>query len=270
MKDITHIFIDVDGTIVKHDQSIHPKTKDAIALAKEAGINIWLATGRPVHELDPLLQTLNIDHVIGYNGAYARKNQTVIYEKHMDETLVDYFIDTVEKSEQELVLYSDTHNLFSSFKPSFVQRFIDHFGITLNKRYTPEARAHIYGMTLLNCQDTDLSRYQKEANLFFSQVNVTGMTDHYDVIQQDVNKGKAIEAVLKAENTPHSKAVAIGDGMNDKDMLKTAGIGIAMGNAHPDLLTYADYTTKTVDEGGLYDAFIYLGIIPNKELNTSK
>lgn len=267
MTEITHVFIDVDGTIVQHDQSIHPKTKEAISLAQEAGINIWLATGRPVHELDPLLQTLNIHHVIGYNGAYARKNHTVIYEKHMDEDLVDYFVDTVKKNEQELVLYSDTHNLFSSFKPSYVQKFIDHFGITLNERYTTKARARIYGMTLLNCKDEDLARYQKDVSLYFSQVNVTGMTNHYDVIQQGINKGTAIDAVLKAEHIPHAHAAAIGDGMNDKDMLETVGVGIAMGNAHPDLLAYADYTTKTVDEGGLYDAFSYLGIIPHAKTN---
>lgn len=261
MTQITHIFIDVDGTIVRHDQSIHQKTKAAIKAAKAKGIELWLATGRPVHELKPLLNELEINNVVGYNGAYARKGDTVLYEQHMHPHVVDQFIKTAKLHHQEIVLYSDTHNLFTSLEPDFVQGFIEHFGIQRNALYTDDQQEHIYGMTLMNCPKDNIHLYQTDDTLFFSEVHVEGMTNHYDIIQQNVNKGKAIEAVIKHEGSTMAHAAAIGDGMNDKEMLKLAGVGIAMGNAHPDLIAYSDYQTTSVDEGGLYDALIYLGII---------
>ncbi len=261
MTQITHIFIDVDGTIVRHDQSIHQKTKAALEAAKTQGIELWLATGRPVHELKPLMDELGITNVVGYNGAYARKGDTVLYEQHMAEHVVDEFIQTAKAHHQEIVLYSDTHNLFTSLEPDFVQGFIQHFGIQYNALYTDDQKGHIYGMTLMNCPKENIPLYQKDTTLFFSEVHVEGMTNHYDIIQQHVNKGKAIEAVIKQEGLSMGDVAAIGDGMNDKEMLKLAGTGIAMGNAHPDLIAYSDYQTTSVDEGGLYDAFIYLGII---------
>jgi|GEM_PF-1075478 len=261
MTQITHIFIDVDGTIVRHDQSIHQKTIAAIEAAKAKGIELWLATGRPVHELKPLMDKLGITNVIGYNGAYARKGDTVLYEQHMAEDVVDDFIQTAKAHDQEIVLYSDTHNLFTSLEPDYVQGFIQHFGIQYNALYTNDKKGHIYGMTLMNCPKDNIPLYQKDATLFFSEVHVEGLTDHYDIIQQAVNKGKAIEAVMNEEKQTLEHVVAIGDGMNDKEMLKLAGAGIAMGNAHPDLIAYSDYQTTSVDEGGLYDALTYLGII---------
>ncbi|GEM03613.1 phosphatase [Halolactibacillus miurensis] len=261
MTQITHLFIDVDGTIVRHDQSIHSKTIAALKAAKAKGVELWLATGRPVHELKPLMDTLGITNVVGYNGAYARKGDRVLYEQHMNEQVVDDLIQTAQAHNQEIVLYSDTHNLFTSFEPDFVQTFIQHFGIVYNALYTDDQKSHIYGMTLMNCPKDNIYLYQKDETLFFSEVHVEGMTNHYDIIQQAVNKGKAIEAIVKQEGLNMEQVAAIGDGMNDKDMLKLAGTGIAMGNAHPDLIAYSDYQTTSVDEGGLYDAFIHLGII---------
>ncbi|MNP76851.1 putative bifunctional phosphatase/peptidyl-prolyl cis-trans isomerase [compost metagenome] len=55
--------------------------------------------------------------------------------------------------------------------------------------------------------------------------------------------------------------MAFGDGLNDKEMLQEVGLGIAMGNSHPDLLPYADYVTSAVDEGGIRQGLRYAGLI---------
>ena len=58
-----------------------------------------------------------------------------------------------------------------------------------------------------------------------------------------------------------SETVAFGDGGNDIGMLQHAGIGVAMGNAAPDVKAAADYVTTDVDNFGVINALRHLGLI---------
>ena len=57
------------------------------------------------------------------------------------------------------------------------------------------------------------------------------------------------------------ESAAIGDSMNDFEMIQAAGIGIAMGNGIPALKEAADYVTSDISEDGLKNAFHYLGLL---------
>ena len=56
-------------------------------------------------------------------------------------------------------------------------------------------------------------------------------------------------------------AMAFGDGLNDREMLQAVGLGVAMGNAHPDLKTIAHHIAPAVNEDGIYRALVDLGVI---------
>ncbi|WP_218240597.1 HAD family hydrolase, partial [Pseudomonas sp. 2822-17] len=86
-----------------------------------------------------------------------------------------------------------------------------------------------------------------------STVNVDGMREHaYDVIRESVNKGFAVQKVLDLLGFKKEDAIAFGDGMNDNEMLSLVGNGFAMGNAHPDLLPYANRETTSVTNSGIF------------------
>ena len=70
-----------------------------------------------------------------------------------------------------------------------------------------------------------------------------------------------MKQLTKHLNINLNECVAFGDGGNDRTILQTAGIGIAMGNANEDIKATADYITTSVDEDGIRNAFIHLGII---------
>ena len=55
--------------------------------------------------------------------------------------------------------------------------------------------------------------------------------------------------------------MAFGDGGNDTSMIRTAGIGIAMGNAVDALKQEADYVTTSVDDDGIWSALCHFGVI---------
>lgn len=65
------LFLDIDGTLLRPDDTIEDSSKKAIAEVKKKGIEVFLATGRPLHEISHIAEELNIESFIGYNGAYA-------------------------------------------------------------------------------------------------------------------------------------------------------------------------------------------------------
>src|SRR5690606_27011216 len=85
--------------------------------------------------------------------------------------------------------------------------------------------------------------------------------DAIDVLPIGGSKAKGIEAMLTKLGIDRTETVAFGDGLNDKEMLEYVGFGIAMGNAHPEVIPYADYTTTHVDELGIRNGLIAAGIL---------
>jgi hydroxymethylpyrimidine pyrophosphatase-like HAD family hydrolase len=67
--------------------------------------------------------------------------------------------------------------------------------------------------------------------------------------------------MLRLLNLTLEESIAFGDGLNDIEMLATVGLGIAMGNAHQDLIPYANYVTTHVDDRGILNGLKYAQIL---------
>ena len=81
-----------------------------------------------------------------------------------------------------------------------------------------------------------------------------------------VHKAVAIADVLSHIGRSVEDTVAIGDGLNDMEMLQYCATGIAMGDAREELKLVADHVTGTLEEDGLYHAFVKYGLIEGGEL----
>ena len=78
----------------------------------------------------------------------------------------------------------------------------------------------------------------------------------------EAQKRKGMEALFRnAGAFRRLRPWACGDGLNDKEMLSYVGLGIAMGNSHPELLSSADYVTSDVDNKGISQGLRYAGMI---------
>ncbi|MED4531329.1 HAD family hydrolase [Metabacillus fastidiosus] len=255
------LFLDIDGTTLRPDDTIENSTKEAVAAVQEKGVGVFLATGRPLHEISDIAKELNIDSFIGYNGAFALHNKKEIINAPMNEQAVQFFIKTAKELGHEIVMYTEEKNVFTTLETEKIKQFIQTFHLRKNELYNPEVTSHILGMTLMNIKETELKQYENAYNIHLSQVNVEGMRDCYDVIRDSVNKGSAIQAVLKHLNVEKQSSIAFGDGMNDKEMLTNVGESFAMGNAHPDLFAYAKHKTTSVTNSGIYNGLKLLGLL---------
>ena len=71
-----------------------------------------------------------------------------------------------------------------------------------------------------------------------------------EITHPDAQKGIALEALCELLHIPPKKVMALGDSGNDESMLKTAGLGIAMGNAPDFIKAVADAVTERYDQDG--------------------
>ncbi len=82
-----------------------------------------------------------------------------------------------------------------------------------------------------------------------------------DVVERKASKAVGLARLCDFYKIPLSQTIAFGDSMNDYDIVKAAGIGIAMGNAMDELKRAADYITDAIDQDGIKNACLHFGLI---------
>lgn len=257
------IFLDIDGTILKPDHTYTESTKDAIVQLKKKGLEVFIATGRPLHEVRELGEELGVDSYIGYNGAYAEYQNKTIIDEPMSSDFVKKFLRIAKENNHEMVLYTNSKNYFTSLDHPAVQHFNHTFQLKSNALFTEEVIDKIIGITVMNVPPTQFKLYEFDDDLRLSKVVVegTGTEGAYDVLRISVNKGEAVKKLLNHLHIEKDHTIAFGDGLNDKEMLQAVGESFAMGNAHPELFLHAKHKTTTVSESGIYYGLKKLGVL---------
>ena len=86
---------------------------------------------------------------------------------------------------------------------------------------------------------------------------------YLEFLHKSVNKGAGVAALAEKLNIKQEEVICVGDAGNDIHMIKYAGLGVAMGNAFPEVKRVADFITKTNDQDGV--AFIINKFILNPQ-----
>ncbi len=82
-----------------------------------------------------------------------------------------------------------------------------------------------------------------------------------DVVERKASKAMGLIRLCEYYKIPLAETIAFGDSMNDYDIIKIAGKGIAMGNAMAELKKAADYVTDPIDQEGIKNACLHFGLI---------
>lgn len=255
------VFLDIDGTVLLPDHTICPTTKDAIDQLHKQDILVFLATGRPAHGFQDLASELNIHSYIGFNGAYAfHQNETIINETMEHKTLTQ-IVKLAEKHGHEMVLYTDGINYYTTPGGEITKQFQNHFNLQQNDFYNEKVANQVLSTTIMNVDPEQLATYKFDPDIYLAQVNIDGLEHCYDIMRKNVHKGSAVQAVLSELNIPAEKAIAFGDGTNDKEMFQSVGASFVMENGHKDVFPYAKYKTTSSSESGIFNGLKKLGLV---------
>lgn len=245
------LFLDIDGTI------IDPKTgnvsgivKKTLLRAREAGIKLILVTGRAPFAVTSLAKELSIPSYIANNGGVAVVDGVIIYQQTIDKRLLDQFI-SYSHQYNDLLLLSGFGRYNAVFKAnpliaSLLKR-IKTGGIIYSPDYYKDH--DIYQIDLIT-SPAHLIDYKKTfADEFrFYPWHVTENAVHVNPV--NTSKAFAAEKILNHLSSNASCTAAIGDGLNDLEMIQAAQIGIAMGNACQEVKEAATFITENVSQDG--------------------
>ncbi len=255
--------IDLDGTLFDQQKNISIENKQAIDYANRHGCKIVIASGRPIHGIIPVLEQLNLfrqdDYVICYNGAkvFNTINGDTVYastisgktvkEIYLESKRLGLFFHAFRKNEQ---LITDQQNPYTD-----VEVRINHIEACLVDFNTIKDDEEFLKCMIVGPED-GITKGMKELNPdFYEQYCVVRSSNIFlEFLSKKTNKGEALTALAQYLNIPMSQTMAIGDAGNDLEMIKRAGVGVAMGNAFPEVKQVANYITTSNEESGVAKA----------------
>ena len=250
---------DMDGTLLRSDRTISDETRNAIMNIKEKGVLFVLCTGRPLIAVEKYNKLLNLNcPVILYNGAqiFDFASRKVLFEKYLDFEYAKFVWDEGCKKKLEIYVWAD-NELYTNFVNDKVYD------------YTIESHAEIHKLNdirdlkgknitkvLWDEEPDKIKIFIKEFDAinFFEKVNYcTSMPYYLEFFNLETSKKVAIQKLEEIYNIKREEIIAIGDGKNDIEMIKYAGLGVAMDNATDEVKKYADVVTKSNNDDGVLE-----------------
>ncbi len=252
------VFFDVDGTLVNYeDGRIEESTRNAIEQLKSKGIHIVVATGRPLSMCQDL-RNVGIETFITANGAYVKHQDQVIHKIPVAKEIVQEVKVFADENKQSLSFFTEQLSMNNVQEEKTLKAMQETLSLLEFPDINEDISAQeIYLMCLYGDEDIEKKYTSKFPHLLFKRWHpyIT------NVLQHDVSKSIAVQAVLDYFDVSPEEALAFGDGDNDIDMLEQVGFGIAMGNGSEALKKVADYVTKKSTEDGIDFALRELQII---------
>ncbi|MBR2567061.1 MAG: HAD family phosphatase [Paenibacillus sp.] len=271
---------DLDGTLLNRDSQISQENADAIHKAQKAGMKVTIATGRVYSDVVEISRQGGIKTpIIGSNGAtihdengerlfhqplsretaasvmqwledeqiyYEASTQMGIYAQISSHEAMLAELERVLGSEPDEDIARMIHSIKKHYNKKDYHRVTSHHEIP--------AEACIYNIMAFSMNPEKLQLGRETFSSRTDVAMVVSFEHNFEMQHPDVSKGNALTILAEHLNIPMKDTVAIGDNFNDVSMLKMAGLGIAMGNAEPEILAMAQSITRTNVEHGVAHA----------------
>lgn len=255
---IKMLVLDIDGTIIKKDFTYSKELKNTLLRLQDDGVRVVIATGRMHDGAVPLLQELGLNTpIISYQGSMVREWKDcdkVLYSKRMSAQQASKVIDYFRSQKVHINAYSGD-KLYVEQDDEHIKEYVNHRFVNYNV-LSDLKNLDLSKLDKLLCIENDQIKMKKVVDdlseMFKGELYIVKSMRHYcEVTHINATKGSAIEFLCDYWGIDISETMAIGDQDNDIEMIKTAGIGVAMGNGTPKLKEAANFITKSVEDDGV-------------------
>jgi Cof subfamily protein (haloacid dehalogenase superfamily) len=256
---ISLVLADVDGTLVTAEKVLTSRARAAVKALQAAGIEFAITSGRPPRGMSMLIDPLALrTPVSGFNGGILVKPDMTILEQHvLAGDAARRALEVVLHSGMDAWVYSGKdwlvrnpdapHVAREAWTVKFAPTVVTNFNAVL------DSAVKIVGVS----DDHDLvARCEKDAQAALGAAASAARSQPYylDITHPDANKGNVVRTLSKLLSVPIDEIATIGDMPNDVLMFRNSGLGIAMGNASPDVQAQADAVTASYEDEGFAKA----------------
>lgn len=259
MNDMMQVLLvsDMDGTLLRTDQSISLENQNAVKRFVDSGGLFTVATGRNETSVERFLNVIPINApAILYNGS-------VIYDfatgkRLLDKRLPDRTIEVIDQLMKyfpqigievycEGKIYFPKENAITRMHQSregFIPLFIQLRDMPLS-----------WNKVVLAIDPDDISEIGTFIKYRFTHLFdvVQSESQFLEILPKGSNKGTALKILANILSIDLSHIISVGDNMNDLEMICNSGLGFAVENAHPDLISSADFICSGNNDHALAD-----------------
>lgn len=258
---IKMLALDLDDTLLDSTQRISPQCLQVIRRARETGVLVTVATGRMFRSAAPYARELELDiPMIAYQGALVKTllSDEVFYYKTIHRDLAGEILELLQLRGVVHHMYCNDY-LYMMEVPELARQYLEIARIEpiITHDFEGVLRQHEATEIMVVAAQEELL-LETEAEIrsrFGSQLHITSYRNRFlEIMHRDATKGKALEVLSRHYGIERREVMAIGDSLNDLSMVEWAGIGVAMGNAEPEVKEAADFVTLSNDEEGVAEA----------------
>ncbi|MDR1399272.1 MAG: Cof-type HAD-IIB family hydrolase [Treponema sp.] len=246
------IFLDIDGTLLLHGKGPFAEDIEQLEEARKQGHRIFLNTGRSLANIPPAMLTAPyIDGIVAGGGAHVIINGKTIYHKRIPEEVLALTCNYYLHSSKWCIFEGET-NLYG------INHETDRAGLDFVIEILPIKKINDFATLYKETWVTKLTMQghvtDEERATLQDYFQLNPFPNYSEGIIKGETKASGMEAAINALGLTRKNSIAIGDSINDIDMLCFADIGIAMGNACDELKHIASALTLDCGHGGVAHA----------------
>lgn len=253
---------DVDGTLLDEWERVTPRTRTAVAALIADGVPFVLATGRPPRWIDPVVEGLGFPPLcVCGNGAviYDSAADRILHTSTLDVESLAWIADLAERVLPGCGLAAERvgRSAHDAATPQFVSS-PEYEHAWLNPDDTQVSRQEVISAPaikmLIRLRGTPSAEMQSALEPHLAGLaDITYSTNNglIELSAPGITKAAGLSVVAERLGVDPAAILAFGDMPNDVPMLRMAGHGVAMGNAHPEAQAAADEITASNSEDGV-------------------
>ncbi len=254
------IATDLDGTLVTDNKKLTKRTIEDIKKAIEINVKIVISSARAFYRLEKYIDELELKradfYTICFNGGMIVENITgnILYSQNLSTEEVKEIISLGKKLKAPMMLYSKDRNhveqipeitLKNSKGINFKTEDFSKINFELEENF-------IYKIAFIDEPERIKEMKNHIPDMIKSKYEITSSVPEYiEFVKKGIKKSEALKFIMKKYKIKQEEIIAIGDGENDIEMIKYAGLGVAVANADNKVKENSDYITASNNEDGV-------------------